>query len=134
MQISDTPFFVTYDYSIHLDEPGRNNRMKPVKRPLAGWIRKTTDLRDKAKDTFGDAVRLVHFRPLNHNNNHFTLLEINEREEKIRHYNSMADKGVIEGTAKLTRVGRLVQVRYSFGTGDGDTADAIIGGVWSFEI
>jgi hypothetical protein len=80
-----------------------------------------------------DAVRLVHFRPLNHNNNHFTFLEINEREEKIRHYNLIADRGVIEGTAKPTRVGRLVQVR-SFGTGDGDIADAIIGGVWLFEI
>lgn len=57
---------------------------------------------------------MVHFRPLNHNDNHFTLLEINEREEKIRHYDSMADKDVIEGTAKLTRVGRLVQVRYFF--------------------
>jgi hypothetical protein len=55
-----------------------------------------------------DAVRLIYFRPLNHNNNHFTLLEINEREEKIRHYNLMADRGVIESTAKLIRVGRLV--------------------------
>jgi hypothetical protein len=71
---------------------------------------------------------------LNNYDKHFTLLEINEREEKIRHYDSMADKGVIDGTGKLTRVGRLVQVRYSFGDGNIDPADAIIGGVWSFEI
>jgi hypothetical protein len=108
--------------------------MKFVKRFLAGWIRKIIDLRDKAKDTFGDAVRLIHFRPLNYNNNYFTLLEINEREEKIRHYNLMIDRGVIEGTAKLTRVGRLVQIRYFFRTGNGNIANAIIGGVWLFKI
>jgi hypothetical protein len=108
MQIFDTPFFVIYDYSIHLDEPGRNDRMKFIKRPLAGWTRKIIDFRDKVKDTFGDVIRLIHFRPLNHNNNYFILLEINEREEKIRHYNLMIERGVIEGTAKLTRVSRLV--------------------------
>jgi hypothetical protein len=27
---------------------------------------------------FWDAVRLVHFRPLNHNNNHFIFLEIKQ--------------------------------------------------------
>jgi hypothetical protein len=109
--------------SVPLDELGRHGRMKPVKRALAGWG-EIIELRNKAKDMFGDAIRLVHFRPLNHNNNRFTLLEINEREGKIRHYSSIADKAVIEGTAP-TRVGRLVQVRYSFGDRDGDTADAI---------
>jgi hypothetical protein len=82
--------------------------MKFVKRSLAGWIRKIIDFRDKAKDTFGDAIRLIYFRPLNYNNNYFTLLEINEREEKIRHYNLIINRGVIEDTAKLTRVGKLI--------------------------
>jgi hypothetical protein len=41
---------------------------------------------------------------------------------------------VIEGTAKLTRVGKLVQVRYSFKDKEGDTSNAIIGRVWRFEI
>jgi hypothetical protein len=52
----------------------------------------------------------VYFCPLNSNNNHFTLLEINEREKKIYYYNSMADQGVIDGTVKLTRVGKMVVV------------------------
>jgi hypothetical protein len=134
MQISDRPFFVRYGYSVPLDERGRNNRWKPVKRPLAGWAREISTLRQEAKDVGADAGALVHFRPLNHKNNHFTLLEINEREEQIRHYDSMAKKDVIEGTAKLTRVGKLVQVRYSFKDKEGDTSNAIIGRVWRFEI
>jgi hypothetical protein len=106
MQISDRPSFVRYGKSVPLDELGRNNRMKSIKRPLAGWAREIRD----AKDVYGDAGALVRFRPLNHNDKHFSLLEFNEREKKIRHYDSMANKDVIEGTGKPTRVGRLVQV------------------------
>jgi hypothetical protein len=126
MQISDTPFFVIYNYNIHLDELGKNNKIKPVKRPLTGWIRKIIDFRDKVKNTFGNIIRLIHFRPLNYNNNYFTLLEINEREEKIRYYNLIINRDVIEGTTKLTRINKLVQVKYFFKIGNGDTADAII--------
>lgn len=87
--------------------------MKPVKRPLAGWGRKISEFRKNARETFGDSMRLVSFCPLNHGGAHFTLLEINEREEVIRHYDSMVDKGVIDGTTKLTRVQKLVKVRGS---------------------
>jgi hypothetical protein len=62
---------------------------------------------------YGDKGALVYFRPLNHNNNYFTLLEINERKKKIRYYNLMVNKDIIEGIAKLTRVGKLMQIRYS---------------------
>jgi len=113
MQISDKPFFVHHGYSVPLDELGRNSRMKPVKRPLAGWGRKISEFRKNARETFGDSMRLVSFCPLNHGGAHFTLLEINEREEVIRHYDSMVDKGVIDGTTKLTRVQKLVKVRGS---------------------
>jgi hypothetical protein len=41
----------------------------------------------------------VYFGPLNSNNNHFTLLEINEREQKIYHYDSMASQGIVDGRA-----------------------------------
>lgn len=113
MEISDRPSFVRYGYSVPLDETGRNGRMKPIKKPLTGWAQKITTFGDEARDTFGDDVRLVYFCPLNHYSNHFTLLEINEREGKIRHYDSMADKGIIDGIPKLTRVGTLVQVRHT---------------------
>jgi hypothetical protein len=31
-------------------------------------------------------------------------------ERKIYHYDSMANQGIIDGTVKLTRVGKMVQV------------------------
>ncbi|KAK5042846.1 hypothetical protein LTR84_012801 [Exophiala bonariae] len=112
MQISDKPFFVHHGYSVPLDELGRNERMKPVKRPLAGWAQKIIDFRKKAYEIYGDSTRLVYFCPLNHGNRHFTLLEINEREEVIRHYDSHADQSVIHGTMKLTRVQKLVKEEF----------------------
>ena len=111
MQISDMPFFVHHGYSLPLEEPGRNGRIKPIKRPLSGWARKITDFRKDARERLGNSTRMVYFSPLNHSNTHFTLLEINEREEVIRHYDSMASKGVIAGALKLTRVQKLVEVR-----------------------
>ena len=43
----------------------------------------------------------------------FTLLEINEQDEKICRYDSMADKGVINGMLKSIGVHKLVQVSYA---------------------
>ena len=94
--------------------------MRYIKRPLAGWAREISTLRQEAKDTWGDTGALVYFRPLNYNNNHFTLLEINELEGEIRYYNSKANKSVIKDTAKLTRVSKLVQIKYSFKNKKGD--------------
>ena len=111
MDISDKPFFVRHGMSIPLDNVGRTRKITPFERPLAAWGRKITEFRERARNEFGDSIQLVYFCPLNHRNNHFTLLEINEREEVIRHYNSMAEQSTINGTSELTRVGRLVQVR-----------------------
>jgi hypothetical protein len=134
MQISDKPFFVRYGYSVPLDELGRNRRMKPVQRPLAGWSQKITEFRRQASEMSKDATRLVYFCPLNHKNTHFSLLEINEREEVIRHYNSMADQGIINHTLKPTRVERLVRVRISLDDKDEGVPNAKIGRVWTFGI
>jgi hypothetical protein len=134
MHISDRPFFVRVGQSVPLNEFGRDGMLKPVRKPLAGWAGEISTLHQEARGVCRDEGALVHFRPLNHNNNHYTLLEINEREKEIRHYDSMATKDVIEGTAKLTRVGKLVQVRYSFGDKEGDAANAIIDGVRSFKL
>ena len=112
MQMSDKPFFVRYGYSVALDRSERfgRSRTKRVSRPLAGWRNTIEKLRSEAQIQHGQGIRLVYFCPLNSNNNHFTLLEINEREKKMYHYDSMADQGVIDGTVKLTRVGKMVLV------------------------
>jgi hypothetical protein len=113
MQMSDKPFFVRYGYSVPLDtfeSFGRAGKKRRVSRPLAGWREKIERLSKEAKIRHGQGTLLVYFCPLNTNNTHFTLLEINERERKIYHYNSMANQGVIDGTVKLTWVGKIVQV------------------------
>ena len=53
---------------------------------------------------------MVYFCPLNHKNNHFTLLEINDRDEVIRYYDSMSTQNAIDGSRRTTRVGALIQV------------------------
>jgi hypothetical protein len=57
---------------------------------------------------YKDIEALVYFRPLNRNDIHFNLLKINKLKKKIRYYNSMADKDIIKGKAKLTRVNKLI--------------------------
>ena len=111
MKMSDKPSFVRYGYSVPLDQFERfsGSSTRPVSRPLAGWRKKVERFSSEAQIQLGRGIRLVHFCPLNRKN-HFTLLEINERERKIYHYDSMADHGVIDGKVKLTRVGKIVQV------------------------
>ena len=65
------------------------------------------------------------FCPLNINGNHFTLLEINERESVIYHYDSKADQGIIDGRAKQTRVGNIIEVRMGLCDCDINMADVI---------
>jgi hypothetical protein len=72
--------------------------------PLAEWAKKIAEDQQRAQE------KLVHFRPINYRN-HFTLLEINAREGVIRHYDSLADRGV-----KETEISRLVKKEFgSFG-------------------
>ncbi|CEL07121.1 uncharacterized protein CDV56_101378 [Aspergillus thermomutatus] len=111
MQIFDRPAFVRHDKSIPLDEiieiePVK--RTRPFRRPLAEWAKKISKYRRLAKDTFGDPVPLVYFCPINHTDSHYTLLEINEREQAIRHYDSLPDR---DGIGQ-TRISRLVQEEF----------------------
>jgi hypothetical protein len=110
MQISDRPAFVKYDSSIPLDETS-DGQIRPIKRPLDGWAKKIARHRREAKDEFGDACPLVYFCLINHENKHFTLLEINERKRMICHYDSMADPDTILGVKK-SRIEPLVMERF----------------------
>lgn len=104
IQMSDKPYFVRYEECIPLHAHGRRG-MKPIPRPL-NRLRKTVE---KAWPEHGQNT-LVYVCPLHTNGNHFSLLEINERERKIYHYDSKADPRVINGRVKQTSVGKIVQV------------------------
>jgi hypothetical protein len=134
MQISDKPSFVRYGYSVPLDEIGKNRRMRAIAAPLAAWSRKVDDFRREAGTRPEDATRLVYFCPLNHKNNHFTLLEINEQKEMIRHYDSRASPGIIKQDSKPTRVERLVQVGSFLEDKEEAIPNVKIGSVWPFRI
>jgi hypothetical protein len=127
IQMSDKPYFVKYGQSIPLDERFGRTGMRRVHRPLARW-KKTIEAQPQHKQN-----TLVHFCPLNINGDHFTLLEINERESVIYHYNSMTSQGVIDGRAKQTHVGKIVEVRIGLCNCDINMADVIPGGIWPFQ-
>lgn len=111
MSISDKPDTVVHGYSIPLDEVGKTRTTRPIERPLAAWARRVNRLREKSRDAFGNTTSLVYYCPLNHRNTHFTLIEINDQERAIRHYDSAAGQPTIDGSSDLTRVARLVLVR-----------------------
>jgi Ulp1 family protease catalytic subunit len=48
----------------------------------------------------------THICPLHRNGNHFSLLEINEREERIYHYDSMGYRGASRGGPATVRSSR----------------------------
>jgi hypothetical protein len=103
--MSDKSYFVKCGHSIPFNAPfGRTGGMRYAPRPLAGW-RKAIE----AQKQYGQNI-LVHFRPLNINSNHFTLLEINEREKVIYHYDSKAEL-IVDGRIK-TQVGKKVEEEF----------------------
>jgi hypothetical protein len=122
IQMSDKPYFVKCGHSIPFNEPfGRTGGMQHAPRPLARW-RRTIE----AQEQYGQNI-LVHLCPLNVNSNHFTLLEINEREKGIYHYDSKAE-GVVDGRIK-TQVGKKVEVRIGSYYCDINIANVISGRV-----
>ena len=107
MELSDKPPCVRYGLSVPLD--GHNNKGERIvhANPFGLWRRKVDEYRREAEREAG----LVYFCPLNLDTDHFTLLEINEPLETIYHYNSMAERGVVTGKTKRTRVRGAVEVR-----------------------
>lgn len=113
MKMSDKPSFARYGYSVPLDERFGRSGTRRISRPLAGWRKKIEKFSSDARTQQRQGIRLVYICPLSSNNNHFTLLEINEQERKIYHYDSMAREDIIDGSMKSTRVGKIVQVSWS---------------------
>ncbi|KAF7173935.1 hypothetical protein CNMCM6106_008021 [Aspergillus hiratsukae] len=119
MKISDKPPYVRFDTSVLLEyQPEKDKKIKKIKKVTSDSldcqlieIKKTTPLAEWAKKIAEDQRRaeekLIHFRPINYRK-HFTLLEINTREGVIRHYDSLADRGI-----KETEISRLVKKEFS---------------------
>jgi hypothetical protein len=87
MQIVDKPAYVRHGLSSPLDEIV-HGQLQAIKRPFANCARQMANYRRGIKE----AGSLVYFCPVNHQNNHYSLLEINEPERKIRHFDSLAEK------------------------------------------
>uniref|UniRef100_A0A093VIS8 Ubiquitin-like protease family profile domain-containing protein n=1 Tax=Talaromyces marneffei PM1 TaxID=1077442 RepID=A0A093VIS8_TALMA len=113
MYISDRPDFVRFGESIPLDSIGRHGQMRSIKRPFQAWAGKIAMFRREAEKS----TPLIFYCPVNHDNSHFTLLEVNDSEKVIRHYDSQAPLTAMNGTKK-TRVAALVEVSLSDEFGD----------------
>lgn len=106
MQLSDKPAYVRHGLSVPLDENRGDNNFQPIKQPLRRWAIEMAKFRKEAKKPSRDAVPLVFFCPINHKGQHFSLLEINERKQVIRHYDSMSE------TTTALRMSRLVEEQF----------------------
>ena len=111
MELSDRPPYVRYGLSVALDGHNKAGEKIPNTNPFGLWRRKIDEYRHEVGHEVGQDAALVYFCPLNLNTDHFTLLEINEPQKTIYHYNSMAEPGVVCGKTKRTRVRRTVEVR-----------------------
>jgi hypothetical protein len=108
MHISDRPDFVRFGESIPLDSIRRHGEMRSINRPFQAWAGKIAMFRREAENS----TPLIFYCPVNHNNSHFTLLEINDSEKVIRHYDSKAPLTARNGTKK-TRIAALIEVSLS---------------------
>ncbi|KAJ5239558.1 hypothetical protein N7468_004177 [Penicillium chermesinum] len=77
MGVTDRPGWVSFGYSIQIDQTDN---------PFKRCAEDISSRRERGQEP------LVYFRPLNHQNSHFTLLEINEKDRMVRHYDSLPVK------------------------------------------
>jgi hypothetical protein len=89
LTMSDKLPFVRFGQCISLDEVSKR-KIRPIHTPFNLWAKKIEEWRRESKDR-----PLVYFCPLLSNGNHFSLLEINEIERMIHHYDSMASEAII---------------------------------------
>ncbi|EED22537.1 hypothetical protein TSTA_060320 [Talaromyces stipitatus ATCC 10500] len=108
MQVADRPPFVKFSECIPVNDIGRHGRMRSIKKPFQIWAKKIAELRREAEHGLEDCRPLTFFSPICKENSHFTLLEINDGEKVIRHYDSLAAPTTINGTKK-TSIAALVE-------------------------
>lgn len=98
LTLSDKLPFVRFSFCIDL--------AKPKGSPFQVWAKRIMEWRSKA-----NGQRLVYFTPLIHNNIHFSLLEINEVEGKIFHYDSLTSQNDTISTSELSNLHEAILVR-----------------------
>lgn len=106
MTICVKPVTIRCGYTLLVDTRGRG-----TSGPLASW-RQMILLSQEARNEPGDRMQSVYFCPLKDNNGHYTLLEIEEQERVIRHYDSNSE--VIDDEEGETRVESLVKVQFYY--------------------
>jgi len=114
LQMLNKPFFVRYGESIPLDKFESSDRVSTrlisISKSLTRWRKTIESFNSQAQIQHGQGILLMYFCSLSRNTNHFTLLEINEQEKRIYHYDSMANQDIINGKIKQTQMGNIVQV------------------------
>jgi len=106
LAMSDKTSAVRFGQDVSLDVVDKV-RSKPHSRPFQLLPKKISEWK---KSSTGP---LVYFWPLIHNGNHFSLLEINELDEKIYHYDSLAPVHVIAGVVdNPTRVCKAARAEF----------------------
>ncbi|GAB1310661.1 hypothetical protein MFIFM68171_00871 [Madurella fahalii] len=108
MEMTDKHRSVRYGLSVDLDEV-KEGGVVPKQRPLCLWREKVDQYREKAA-----GIPLIYLCPLNLNANHFTLLEINEQAKMIYHYDSMANRRIIQRKTKNIRVRQVVKDEFGY--------------------
>jgi hypothetical protein len=109
LEMKDKPAFVQLGLSIPLHEVDADGEVTPVSNPFRRWRTTIDDYRRKAAN--GLEGSQLYLCPLNINNNHFTLLEINEQTKMICHYNSIAATRLLHRKTKSSFVKTAVEVR-----------------------
>ncbi|TPX11397.1 uncharacterized protein E0L32_007816 [Thyridium curvatum] len=104
IELTDKPSWVRCGLSVPLHQL-KEGECVPIEKPFGLWRKKI----DSSRTEHMDDEKQVYLCPLNINNNHFTLLEINERTEMIYHYDSIAGMDVRLGKEETTPVQQLVE-------------------------
>lgn len=108
LEIQDRPAWVKLGPCVSTHEIV-NGKTKPVEAPFRRLRSEVESLRDndnsqRTQDGF------IFLCPLCVNTNHFTLLEINEREGMIYHYDSLSNRSGRTGLSRDNSVRDMVQV------------------------
>lgn len=103
-ELMDKPSCVRWGLSVPFHQTIRGQRLR-IAKPFQGWKKTIESYRREA----GNDTKLIYYCPLNLDENHFTLLEIDEQQETICHFNSMTDADSIGQADATTIVEEMVQ-------------------------